>query len=328
MSRIIAGAGTSHSPMLAMRPLPMWVARGDADRANPELYDVDGVIRPFAELERRAGDRFTAELTNEVWLRRFAQAEHDIERLGADLRALHPDLLVIVGDDQRELFGFDNLPALSVYYGARVTTLKPDDGPDADAFFAEMRRGQGTDGSSYAGDVDAAAHLIGTLIDEGFDVASSNAPPAGTGFGHAYGWVLGRLLPDAAIPAVPIMLNTYFPPNRPTPARCYDLGAAVDRAVMSLPGDRRVAIIASGGLSHFVINPDLDHRVLDAMDAHDAATLRGLPPRLLNSGSSEIRNWLVVAGATTGLAPRWHDYIPAYRTAAGTGTGLGFGLWA
>jgi 3-O-methylgallate 3,4-dioxygenase len=328
MSRIIAGAGSSHSPMLAMRPLPMWVARGDADRTNPELYDLDGVIRSYAELERRAGDRYTAELTNEVWIRRFAQAEHDIERLGADLRALGPDLLVIVGDDQRELFGFANLPALSVYYGARVSTLKPDDGPGADAFFAEMRRGQGTDGRSYAGDAGAAVHLIEALIDDGFDVAASDAPPAGTGFGHAFGWVLGRLLPDAGIPAVPIMLNTYYPPNQPTPARCYDLGAAVERAVASLPGARRVAIVASGGLSHFVINPDLDHRVLDAMDAHDAAALRGLPPRLLNSGSSEIRNWLVVAGAATGLAPRWRDYIPAYRTAAGTGTGLGFALWA
>lgn len=328
MSRIIAGAGTSHSPMLAMRPLPMWVARGDADRKNPELYDVDGVVRPFAELERRAGDRYTAELTNEVWLERFAQAERDIERLGADLRALEPDLLIIVGDDQKELFGFDNLPALSVYYGARVTTMRPDDGPGADAFFAAMRKGQGTDGRSYAGDVAAAAHLIGALIDAGFDVATSNAPPAGTGFGHAFGWVLGRLLPGAGIPAVPIMLNTYFPPNQPTPARCYDLGVAVERAVASLPGDRRVAIVASGGLSHFVVNPDLDLGVLDAMDAHDAAGLRGLPARLLNSGSSEIRNWLVVAGATTGLAPRWRDYIPAYRTAAGTGTGLGFGLWA
>jgi hypothetical protein len=328
MSRIIAGAGTSHSPMLAMPPLPMWAARGDADRTNPELYDVDGVVRSFVELERRAGGRFTAELTHEVWLRRFARAEHDIERLGADLRALDPDLLIVVGDDQQELFSFDNLPALSVYYGARVSTLRPDDGPGADAFFTEMRRGQGTDGRSYAGDVDAAVHLIGALIDEGFDVAASNAPPEGTGFGHAFGWVLGRLLPDAGIPAVPIMVNTYFPPNQPTPVRCYDLGTAVERAVASLPGDRRVAIIASGGLSHFVVNTELDRRVLDAMDAHDAATLRGLPPRLLNSGSSEIRNWLVVAGAVTGLAPRWRDYIPAYRTAAGTGTGLGFGLWA
>jgi 3-O-methylgallate 3,4-dioxygenase len=328
MSRIIAGAGTSHSPMLAMQPLPMWVARGEADRANPELYDVDGVIRPFGELERRAGDRYAAELTNDVWTRRFAQAEDDIARLGADLRALRPELLVIVGDDQRELFGFDNLPALSVYYGARIPTVKPDDGPDGDAFIAEMRRGQGNDGTVYEADSDAGRHLITSLIEQGFDAASSNEPPPGTGFGHAYGWVLGRLLPGAGVPAVPIMLNTYFPPNQPTPRRCHDLGAAIANAVADLPGDRRVAIIASGGLSHFVVNEDLDRRVLDAIDAHDTETLRGLPAELLNSGSSEIRNWLVVAGAITGLAPRWRDYIPAYRTAAGTGTGLGFGLWA
>lgn len=325
MSRIIAGAGSSHSPMLAMQPLPMWVARGDADRANPELYDVDGVIRPYTELERRAGDRYAAELTNEVWIERFAQAERDIERLGKDLRALEPDLLIIVGDDQRELFGPDNQPALGVYHGERVPTEKPD---ESNAFKAETRRGQGTDGRVYDGDPDAAVHLITCLMDDGFDVATSSEPPPGTGFGHAFGWVLGRLLPDAGIPAVPVMLNTYYPPNQPTPARCHDLGKAIAKAVESLPGDRRVAIVGSGGLSHFVVNEELDVRILDALDAHDADTLRTIPARLLNSGSSEIRNWLVVGGAIDGLAPRWRDYIPARRTPAGTGTGLGFALWA
>jgi hypothetical protein len=71
-----------------------------------------------------------------------------------------------------------------------------------------------------------------------------------------------------------------------------------------------VAITTSGGHAH-------------------AAALPGLPPRLLNSGSSEIRNRPVVAGdAVTGLAPRRRDSIPSYSTAAGTGTGLGFNLWA
>ena len=325
MSRIIAGAGTSHSPMLAMQPLPMWVARGDADRANPELYDVDGVIRPYAELEQKAGDRYAPELTNEVWIERFGQAERDIERLGRDLRALEPDLLIIVGDDQRELFGPDNQPALGLYHGERIPTEKPD---ESDAFTAQTRRGQGTDGRVYDGDPDAALHLITSLMGDGFDVATSSTPPPGTGFGHAFGWVLGRLLPDAGIPAVPVLLNTYYPPNQPTPGRCHDLGAAIARAVESLPGDRRVAIVGSGGLSHFVVNEELDRRILDALDAHDADTLRSIDAALLNSGSSEIRNWLVVGGAIGGLTPRWRDYIPARRTPAGTGTGLGFALWA
>ena len=48
---------------------------------------------------------------------------------------------------------------------------------------------------------------------------------------------------------------------------------------------------------------------------------------MLNSGNSEIRNWICMAGATEHLSLRSLDYIPAYRTPAGTGTGLCFGVW-
>ena len=50
----------------------------------------------------------------------------------------------------------------------------------------------------------------------------------------------------------------------------------------------------------------------------------------LQAGTSEIRNWLVVAGAVagTGMKITWADYIPGYRTPALTGTGLGFVRWA
>jgi len=125
-----------------------------------------------------------------------------------------------------------------------------------------------------------------------------------------------------------VLINTYFPPNQPSPARCYDLGAALKRAVDALPGDLRVAVIASGGLSHFVVDEDLDRTVLDAMAAGDSETLRRIDPARLNSGSSESRNWIAAAGAGAHLTVRWTEYIPAWRTEAGTGIGLAFGLWA
>jgi len=48
----------------------------------------------------------------------------------------------------------------------------------------------------------------------------------------------------------------------------------------------------------------------------------------LQAGSSEIRNWLVLAGACTDLELKWSSYTPGYRTEALTGTGLGFAAWA
>jgi 3-O-methylgallate 3,4-dioxygenase len=42
------------------------------------------------------------------------------------------------------------------------------------------------------------------------------------------------------------------------------------------------------------------------------------------SGSSEIRNWICLAGAVTALDLDWVSYTPGYRTPALTGTGLCF----
>ncbi len=86
--------------------------------------------------------------------------------------------------------------------------------------------------------------------------------------------------------------------------------------------------MASGGLSHFVIDEELDQIVIAALRAKDAATLQELPRERLNAGSSEIRNWICVAGATEHLTLDWLDYVPCYRTPAGTGTAMCFASWS
>ena len=57
------------------------------------------------------------------------------------------------------------------------------------------------------------------------------------------------------------------------------------------------------------------------------AALLGLPRVRLESGNSEIRNWICAAGALEALKLDWVEYCPGYRTHAGTGTGLCFALW-
>jgi hypothetical protein len=56
--------------------------------------------------------------------------------------------------------------------------------------------------------------------------------------------------------------------------------------------------------------------------------LQNLPRHKLNAGSSEILNWVPLAGAVEHLDLDWFEYVPGYRTPAGTGTGLSFGTWA
>jgi AmmeMemoRadiSam system protein B len=134
-------------------------------------------------------------------------------------------------------------------------------------------------------------------------------------------------MPGKAIPTVPVMLNTYYAPNQPTPKRCYALGRALYQAITTWPEDSRVAVVASGGLSHFVIDEELDELVIKAMQTHDAAALASLPRERLNSGNSEIRNWIATAGAVAHLQMRLIDYVPCYRSPAGTGCAMGFAQW-
>src|SRR6266852_6217708 len=172
-----------------------------------------------------------------------------------------------------------------------------------------------------------ARHLIDALIEREFDIAASDGVPDGEGEGHAIGFVHKRIMQEV-VPIVPVCINTYYPPNQPTPKRCYRLGQAIRAAVESYPGDARVGIIASGGLSHFVVDEALDRGLFDLFRRKDAAAIEGLPREKLNSGSSEIRNWICVAGAVEHLALEWSLYEPGYRTPAGTGTGLGFAFWS
>ena len=132
---------------------------------------------------------------------------------------------------------------------------------------------------------------------------------------------------EGTIPTVPIMLNTYYPPNQPTPKRCYNLGQALKDAIESWPKDLRVGILASGGLSHFVVDEGLDQAALTGMQAKSVEQLMALPREKINSGSSEIRNWIVVTGATEDLDMDVVDYVPCYRSPAGTGCAMGFATW-
>jgi len=97
--------------------------------------------------------------------------------------------------------------------------------------------------------------------------------------------------------------------------------------VQTWESDARVAVIASGGLTHFVIDETLDREVLDAIAARNAAALSGIPRGKLRSGNSEILNWVTAAGALEELTATVVDYVPGYRTPAGTGTGMAFAYW-
>jgi aromatic ring-opening dioxygenase LigB subunit len=99
-------------------------------------------------------------------------------------------------------------------------------------------------------------------------------------------------------------------------------------ALAASPIDARVAVIASGGLSHFLCEEAFDRKVIQAIKEHDFGTLTQIPQEALCSGTSETRNWIALAGAIAHLRCTYDEYIPVYRTPAGTGIGLAFAAWA
>jgi Catalytic LigB subunit of aromatic ring-opening dioxygenase len=147
------------------------------------------------------------------------------------------------------------------------------------------------------------------------------------GFGHAYGFVVKRLFRERRIPIIPVLLNTYYPPNVPSARRVLAMGRALADALKAAPQDLRVAVVASGGLSHFVVDEELDRRILGAFAEGDFETLAATPREALNSGSSEILNWIMTAGVMGKNRLAWQTYEPLYRTPAGTGVGAAFVLW-
>ena len=329
MANIVLGIGTSHTPLFTLESSD-WQHRAEADRNNPRLNLSDGRWVSYAELLAETGPRYT-EVSQPSELERKAQlCEAALNRLADTLEAARPDIVLIVGDDQGELFGPANQPAFAIYHNDQLITSDAFGRQGSPDWVKTMGRGYLMDTRhTLPGQQAFALQLIEGLIDQGVDVTAVASCGDGgkAGLGHAFGFISKRLFRQRPIPMVPLLLNTYFPPNVPSAARCHDIGRALRRVLESDRSDRRVAIVASGGLSHFVVDEALDRSVMGALVAGDAATLRSLPRGALNSGSSEILNWVLTAGAMEGMPVAWSEYLPLYRTPAGTGVGAGFIVW-
>jgi 3-O-methylgallate 3,4-dioxygenase len=293
-----------------------------------EMYahhlDREGNRVSYRELLARAAPGI--DLSAETLEARVAACERHLERLSGAIREAKLDALIVVGDDQHEQYFEDNMPAFLVYCGATIFNSTLDLPREAPEYWKRARSVyHEADGPrEYPVARDLALHLIESL-DE-FDLACGEKLAKPRGEGHAFGFVHRRLLRDV-VPVVPLVVNTYYPPNQPRPKRCFALGSAIARAVRAFPAEKRIGILASGGLSHFTIDERLDRGVMEACATGDEQFLSAIPPAKLNSGNSEIRNWIVMAGAAAGLKCEWREYVPLYRTPAGTGCGMAFAAW-
>jgi hypothetical protein len=329
MADIVLGLAASHSPILTL-DWSDWAHRAEADLANTALNLSDASILTYAHQLAERGPIYTTIATPEAFEAAATRCQAALDRLATALDAAQPDAVIVIGDDQGELFAPTNLPALSVYYGDEIATNDVWGRPDKPAWMHEMARGYAMDQvHRFPAAPELGRALIAGLIERHVDVGAVALveDPVKAGFGHAFGFVYERLFRSRAIPMLPMLLNTYFPPNVMRAARAFAIGRLVRAALAAWPADMRVAVIASGGLSHFVVDEDLDRRVLAGLAPGRGDLLCDIPPAALNSGSSEILNWVMTAGAAEHLPLRWTEYEPIRRTPAGTGIGVGFACW-
>lgn len=329
MAQVVLGIGTSHGPMLVTQTED-WDLRLPADRANKHAWRNQRWT--FDQLvEERADENFAAQITSKVKKERHARSQAAIEILADRFAAAKPDIAVVFGNDQRELFDERLTPAFAAFTGGTINNhelsaehmAKLPPGIDV-SVQGYIPKG----GADYPGSPELATHIVKGLIDEGFDIATMEKLPKPE-TPHAFGFVYRRIMRDNPVPTVPLLINTFYPPNTPRIARCHAFGQAVLRAVQSWDSDLKVALIGSGGLTHFVIDEAVDQIFLDAIRNRDISQFEALGEKIFEDGTSEMKNWvpLVSAMATLGLEPDIIDYVPCYRSEAGTGNAMGFVTW-
>lgn len=330
MARITAAFGSSHSTMQFSR-VENWHKLFDYIDRNVPIHDYEGNVHAFDDLLKTLPPDAAQKLAPKVMAERHAATFRAMDRLRADVQAADIDVMIIVGDDQREIFGDDCRPAIGIFYGETIRNpAKPVQPPPAEHWYRwdQIQRLEDGEDRHYPCHPALGTHLIQGLTAHGFDITAIQSLPPEKFEGHAYSFIHKRYIEGRTLPVVPIFLNTYFPPNQPTPGRCRELGRRIRELVASFPGDLKVGLMASGGLSHFMVNEDLDAKVIAAIRAKDMATLESLPVHWLESGSSEIRNWICVTEAAIDLGIDWIEYVPAYRSSALTGVGLCFARWS
>ena len=336
MAQIALGIGTSHAPQLSTPPAD-WNQRAGADRRNQALAFRGGDYT-YAELSQLRGAAFAGRMRARR-CRPNGTAAAGQRSASSDASSATPaiDVLVVVSSDHKEVFGDELLPQFAVYWGEAMQhepfTQEHLDAMPPGLAIAEVANVP-AESTTRPAHSELALQLIRQVSEAGFDPGASQRLPAGRyghhGIPHGWGFVLQQILGgEAVVPVVPVFVNTFWEPNPPSARRCYDFGVALGAAIRSVPQDIRIGLVASGGLSHFVIDEELDRSFLKALVDKDAGFMAGLQTSLLRSGTSELRNWIVVSGAVaeTTLSAQVVDYLPCYRSEAGTGCGMAFVVW-
>jgi gallate dioxygenase len=223
------------------------------------------------------------------------------------LETQRPDAAIMVYNDHVTSFFFDHYSAFALGVGERFEVADEGGGPRVLP--------------AIAGHPALAAHIGASLVADEFDMSFFQDraldhgcfSPLSVMCRHEGGW---------PFPVVPLQVGVLQSPG-PGARRCFKLGQALRRAIESYPEDLRVAVIATGGLSHQVHgersgfnNTAWDAEFLELIE-HDPERLAGMTiAELATLGgfeSAEVVMWLVMRGALSASVTKRHSsyYLPS-----------------
>lgn len=314
---IVLGMASSHFPSLFQDTYRGWQRYWKL---------ISGDIPQPAEVEQQD------EACVADWVARRKRA---FARLESAMATVRPAALIVIAGDQDEWFSSANQPNIMIHSGAEDIEGFHNYG-DLDSepplrFWEHPERF----GVKLRVASTLAAHLQTELVRRDFDIAISRAlNPQGRPerkAPHALTRPLPLIMPELAVPVVPIIIKTIERSKAVlSGARCLALGRAIAEICTELPGP--IAIYGSGGMSHDPSGPlsgwvdePLDRWVLDCLETGNLEALQSLfsfRSAATDSGTGELRTWLVTAGAMSAsqrLRCEIVDYFPAHIATAGCG---------
>lgn len=207
-------------------------------------------------------------------------------RLRERLAAASPDVVVVLSSEHITNILSTNVPPFCVGIGPSHACLAEFNLPEA----------------TVPGDPGFAGGLVRYAYENGFDVAHSSE----LSLDHGVGLPLHLLRPEYDIPVVPVLQNTVWSPMH-TARRAFEFGVLLRRFIDQDHTDWRVALVAAGGISHWVgnsrhgdLNVEFDEWFIGRLLAGDLDALRTMSQEQIEEGgdgANEIRSWISLAAA-------------------------------
>jgi protocatechuate 4,5-dioxygenase beta chain len=233
-----------------------------------------------------------------------------------------PDAIVLVYNDHASAFGPELVPTFALGMGE---------------CFAPADEGWGPRPVPVVpGHPELAAHIAQCVIEDDFDLTLVQHMDVDHGLTVPLSLLCGQ--PPAhdfrwPCPVIPLAVNVIQHPL-PSGRRCLALGHSLGRAIARFPGDLKVQVWGTGGMSHQLqgpraglINPVFDHAFMDMLTTVPQAAAAISPVDFVREAGSEgveLVMWLIARGALPenpqNRAPNCLQrfyHVPASTTAVG-----------